>query len=317
MTKIVVLDGFTANPGDLSWNELKELGDCEIFERTPVEQVVERAKDAEIILTNKAIVNAAAIQALPKLHYIGVLATGYNVVDIDAAKKKEIIVANVPAYGTMSVAQATFALLLELTNQVGQHARRVRDGDWGASKDFCFWEGTLTELAGLKIGIIGFGTIGKTVAGIATAFGMEVLTTTRTGKPVDGARSVDLETLLRESDVISLHCPLTEATRHFINEQRLALMKQSALLINTSRGPLIDEAALTQALNESRIAGAALDVLSTEPPAADNPLLHAKNCIITPHVAWATRSARQRLIATAVDNVRAFFAGESRNVVNK
>ena len=317
MTHIVVLDGFTANPGDLSWDGLKTLGNCEIFERTPPGQVVERAKESEIILTNKAIVNAAAIEALPKLRYIGVLATGYNVVDIEAARKRGIVVANVPAYSTMSVAQATFALLLELTNRVGLHDRRVHNGDWVSSRDFCFWEGTFTELAGLKIGIIGFGTIGKAVAGIATAFGMEVLTTTRTGKPVDGARSVDLETLLAESDVISLHCPLTEATKHFINDKRLAAMKPSALLINTSRGPLVDEAALASALNESRIAGAGLDVLSTEPPAAINPLLNAKNCIITPHVAWATRSARQRLIATAVDNVRAFLAGENRNVVNK
>jgi glycerate dehydrogenase len=222
----------------------------------------------------------------------------------------------VPAYGTASVAQATFALLLELTNQVGLHDRRVHEGAWIASKDFCFWETPLTELAGRTLGIIGYGTIGRAVSKIASAFGMKTLVVTRTGTASEEVRTVDLETLLRESDVVSLHCPLTEATRHLINAERLACMKQSALLINTSRGALVDEPALAAALNEGRLAGAGLDVLSAEPPPADNPLLHAKNCIITPHVAWATRSARERLIAVAIDNVRAFLDGKSLHVVN-
>jgi len=317
MAKIVILDAFTANPGDLNWNQLRALGDCEIHDRTPADQVTDRARDAEVILTNKVVVNAQTIRMLPKLKYIGVLATGYNVVDIEAAKQGGVVVTNVPAYSTASVAQATFALLLELTNAVGRHDRRVHEGGWVSAKDFCFWDGTLTELDGLTMGIVGFGTIGRAVAKIANAFGMKVLATTRTGTAPDGVQTADLETLLSRSDVVSLHCPLTDATRHYINSERLARMKRSALLINTSRGPLIDEAALAVALNESLIAGAGLDVLSTEPPVADNPLLHAKNCVITPHVAWATQSALKRLVATAIDNVRAFLAGESRNVVNR
>lgn len=316
---IVVLDGYTLNPGDLSWDELKALGPCEIFDRTPPGEVAARAANAEIVITNKAILHRAQIEALPKLKYIGVTATGYNVVDIEAAKERGIVVSNVPLYGTRSVAQHTFALLLELTQHVGHHAHTVRDGRWARSVDWCYWDKPLIELDGLTMGIVGYGRIGQATARLAEAFGMKVITTpSSSGKPREPqVKVMPLDQLFRESDVVSLHCPLTPETKHLVNAQRLALMKPTAFLLNTSRGPLIDEAALAAALNSSRIAAAALDVLSAEPPPADNPLLTAKNCLITPHTAWAMRAARARLMKTSVDNVRAFLNGRPQNVVSR
>ena len=315
---IVVLDGHTLNPGDLSWDELQSLGPCEIFDRTTPEQILPRAASAEIILTNKVVLNRETIMALPKLRYIGVLATGHNVVDITAARARGIPVTNIPGYGTRSVAQHTFALLLELTHHTGHHAQTVRDGRWTRSPDFCYWDFPLLELDGLTLGIIGFGQIGRDVAKIAQAFGLRVLIHTRT-KPAPlpaGMEFVPLEEIFARTDIVSLHCPLTPDTTHLINATRLARMKPSALLINTSRGPLVDEAALADALNAGHLAGAALDVLSVEPPPATSPLLTAKNCIITPHLGWATRAARQRLMHIAVANLRAFLAGGPQNVVN-
>ena len=315
--KIVVLDGFTLNPGDLSWDELKSLGDCDIYDRTPPEEVVKRAADAEIVLTNKAPVTRESILALPRLKYIGVLATGYNIVDTAAARERDIPVTNVPTYGTRSVAQHTFALLLELTQHAGHHAQTVRDGRWTKGSDFCYWDFPLVELDGLTMGIVGYGRIGKAVAELAAAFGMKVLATSATPKHAPtNIQFTDLATLFRQSDVISLHCPLTPQTKNLLNKERLGLMKPTAFLLNTSRGALIDEQALADALNSGRIAGAAVDVLSIEPPPADNPLLRAKNCLVTPHIAWATRAARSRLMQIAIANVRAFIAGEPENVVN-
>ena len=315
---IVVLDGYTLNPGDLSWDALHLLGPCAIHDRTPPEQVVARARDAEIVLTNKALLPRDTIAALPKLKYIGVLATGYNVVDVAAAKERGIPVANIPDYGTHSVAQMTFALLLELVHRTGHHAQTVRDGRWARSADFCYWDSPLIELWGLNFGVIGFGKIGRATAKLAEAFGMKVLVHTRT-RPADLPAScefVSLDQLLARSDVVSLHCPLTTDNQQFINAERLARMKSTAFLINTSRGPLLDEAAVAEALNAGTIAGAGLDVLSIEPPKPDNPLLTAKNCLVTPHIAWATRAARARLMNIAVENLRAFLAGTPRNVVN-
>ena len=315
--KIVVLDGYTLNPGDLSWDELKSLGDCEIHDRTPSSEIVKRDANAEIVLTNKAPVTRESILSLPKLKYIGVLATGYNIVDVAAARQRNIPVTNVPTYGTKSVAQHTFALLLELAQHVGHHAQTVRDGRWTKSADFCYWDYPLVELDGLTMGIVGYGRIGKAVAELAAAFGMKVLATSATPKHAPtNIQFTDLATLFRQSDVISLHCPLTPQTKNLLNKERLGLMKPTAFLLNTSRGALIDEQALADALNSGRIAGAAVDVLSVEPPPADNPLLRAKNCLVTPHIAWATRAARSRLMQIAIANVRAFIAGEPENVVS-
>lgn len=317
--KIVVLDGFTLNPGDLSWDELKALGTCEIIDRTPANEVVGRSADAEILLTNKTVLTRNQIEALPKLKYIGVLATGYNIVDVKAAREQNIAVTNVPTYGTRSVAQMTFALLLELTQHAGHHGQTVKDGRWTKSLDFCYWDFPLVELDGLTMGIVGFGRIGQAVSELAAAFGMRVIAhTPRTPtESADGVEFVGLDPLFETSDVVSLHCPLTEATKGLVNARRLSGMKRSAFLLNTSRGPLIDEAALANALNQGQIAGAALDVLGVEPPLADNPLLRAKNCLITPHIAWATSAARSRLMQTAISNVRAFLRGEPENVVNR
>jgi len=316
--KIVVLDGFTLNPGDLSWNELKSLGECEIYDRSPPSDVVKHAADAEIVLTNKTVLNREQILALRKLKYIGVLATGYNIVDVDAARDRNIPVANVPTYGTRSVAQHTFSLLLELTQHVGHHAQTVRAGRWTKSPDFCYWDYPLVELDSLTMGIVGFGRIGKTVAELARTFGMNVLATSSTPRQLPaGVQFVDLETLFRRSDVVSLHCPLTAQTKNLVNQATLAWLKPTAFLLNTSRGPLIDEQALAEALNSGKLAGAAVDVLSVEPPPADNPLLNAKNCIVTPHIAWATRAARARLMQIAVANIRAFLNGRLENVVNR
>jgi glycerate dehydrogenase len=320
--KIVVLDGYTLNPGDLSWQALEALGDCMVYARTPKELVIERAAGAEVVLTNKVVLGSEQLAQLPQLRYIGVLATGYNVVDVEAARQRNITVTNVPAYSTASVAQMVFALLLELSQQVGHHARLVREGRWTASADFCFWDRPLVELDGLTLGIVGFGAIGRRVARLARAFGMEVLVHTahpdKYRETAEGreARFVGLDDLFRTGDAISLHCPLTEETRALVDARRLELMKPTAFLLNTGRGPLVDEAALAAALNAGRIAGAGLDVLSVEPPPVGNPLLQAANCCITPHIAWATRAARQRLITTAVENLRAYLSGAPQNVVN-
>jgi glycerate dehydrogenase len=314
---IVVLDGHTLNPGDLSWAPLEALGECVIYPRTPREAIVERARGAEAVLTNKAPLDRDTLAQLPDLRYIGVLATGYNIVDVDAARERGIPVTNVPAYSTPSVAQAAFALLLELTHHVGHHAETVRAGQWCRSADFSYQEEPLVELAGLTMGIVGFGAIGRAVARIAAAFGMTVQAHTRT-VPADAPEVafVDLDTLFRTSDVVSLHVPLTPQTQGLVNAARLAQMKPSAFLLNTSRGPLIVEADLADALNAGRIAGAGMDVLSVEPPPPDNPLLTARHCLITPHFAWATRAARVRLLDGVATNLRAFQAGTPANVVN-
>ncbi|HET6441381.1 MAG TPA: D-2-hydroxyacid dehydrogenase [Phycisphaerae bacterium] len=314
--KIVVLDGYTMNPGDLSWEGLEGLGECTVYDRTPPEEVLARAAGAEIVLTNKVVFDGAVMARLPALKYIGVLATGYNIIDTAAARERGIVVTNVPAYSTRSVAQLVMALVLELAHHVGHHARTVREGRWTASKDFAYWDYPLVELDGLVMGIVGFGQTGRAVADLARAFGMHVLVHTRTPTAGPSVEFVDLATLLRRSDVVSLHCPLTPETEGLVNAGRLALMKPTALLINTSRGPVVNERDLAEALSAGRIAGAGLDVLSTEPPKADNPLLAAKNCFITPHIAWATRAARERLMKTVVANVRAFLAGRPQNVVN-
>ena len=307
------------NPGDLNWSGLRALGDCRIYDRTSAAEVPARAADADALITNKTLLNRETIEQLPKLKYIGVTATGFNVVEVAAAKARGIPVTNVPAYGTRSVAQTVFALLLELTQRAGHHSRTVHDGRWVASPDWCYWDFPLVELDGLTLGIVGYGRIGQAVGRLAEAFGMKVLATTRTGAVPTGANVgvVDLPTLLRTADVVSLHCPLTPETKGLINAERLALMKPSAFLLNTSRGPLIDDAALARALNSGQIAGAALDVLSVEPPPVDNPLLAAKNCVITPHIAWATKAARTRLLDMTVANLRAFVAGTPQNVVNR
>jgi glycerate dehydrogenase len=315
--RIVVLDGLTLNPGDLSWKELESLGPCQIHDRTASAELLARAANAQVLLTNKTPLNAKDINALSLLKYIGVLATGTNIVDTAAARDRGVVVTNVPAYGTGSVAQATIALLLELTNHVGHHAQTVRDGRWSKSPDWCYWEYPLTELEGLTMGIVGFGRIGKAVGRVATALGMVVTANITENRPLPGwVKAVDLETTFRCSDVVSLHCPLTPRTVKLVNAQRLAWMKPGALLLNTSRGALVDEPALAEALNTGRLGGAGLDVLSTEPPPAHHPLLHAKNCVVTPHQAWGTRAARSRLMRTAVENVRAFLQGTPQNVVN-
>lgn len=314
---ICVLDGFTLNPGDLNWDELRQLGPCEIHDRTPTSEISTRAAAAEILLTNKSPLGREIITALPKLKYIGVLATGTNVVDLAVARERNIPVTNIPAYGSRSVAQATIALLLELTNRTGHHAQRVRDGAWTNATDWCFWDSPLVELDGLTLGLVGFGRIGAAVADIAHALGMNIIAYSPSQKSAATfVKFVDLETLFRTSDVVSLHCPLTPQTQKVVNAERLGRMKSSAFLLNTSRGPLVDEAALAVALNSGRIAGAGLDVLSVEPPPANNPLLQAKNCLITPHNAWGTRAARQRLMEIAVENIRAFLKGKPQNVVN-
>lgn len=315
---IVVLDGYTLNPADLSWDELKGLGTCAIFDRSRPEEVVPRALDAEVVLVNKVVLARELIRQLPKLRYIGVLATGHNVVDSQAARERGIPVTNVPTYGTQSVAQMVFAHLLNLTQHVGHHGRTVAEGRWTACEDFCYWDYPLVELAGLTMGVVGFGRIGRATARLAVAFGMEVLAC----DPVlpaavpEGVEIVELDAIFRLSDVVSLHCPLTPETQQLVDRRRLALMKTSAFLINTSRGPLVDEQALAAALGSGGIAGAGLDVLSVEPPPPDNPLLRAENCFVTPHIAWATRAARERLLRTVVENLSAFLEGRPQNVVN-
>ena len=321
MSKIVVVDGYTLNPGDLSWAELESLGQCDIYDRTPRDKVIQRCKGADIIVTNKVVFDKEIIDALPDLKCISVIATGYNVIDVKYAREKGIIVTNVPTYGTQSVAQMTFALLLELAHHVGYHSETVKSGKWSRCEDFCYWDKPLIELAGLTMGLIGFGRIGQTVAKLAQAFGMNVIAydvALKSDDTVDmrNVKFVELDEIFTRSDVISLHCPLTDENRGLINAETLAKMKNSAFLINTSRGPLINEQDLANALNEEKIAGAAVDVLTVEPPKENSPLMSAKNCYITPHIAWATRAARSRLMKIAIDNIRAFLKGKPQNVVN-
>jgi glycerate dehydrogenase len=315
--RIVVLDGHALNPGDLSWEPLERLGGCTIHDRTPAEQTVERARGAEVLLTNKTELSAESIAALPELRYVGVLATGYNVVDVAAAAERGIVVTNVPAYATRSVAQLVFAHLLTLCHRVQRHSDGAHAGRWSRSPDFCYWDSPLVELAGRTMGIVGLGRIGSATADLAAAFGMDVLAhdPRPAGPAPDHVTRTDLPALLAAGDVVSLHCPLTDATRGLIGREQLAAMKPTAWLVNTSRGPLIDEDALADALRAGRPAFACLDVLSQEPPPTDHPLLGLDNCLITPHVAWATKQARRRLLTTAVENVAAFLAGRPVNVV--
>jgi len=317
--KIVVLDGYTLNPGDNPWDQLARLGDLRVYERTPPDKVVERAHDADVVLTNKTPLTAATLAQLPRLRFIAVLATGYNVVDSAAARARGVAVSNVPEYGTDSVAQHVFALLLELCHHVGLHDAAVQAGEWTRAVDFCFWRTTLIELAGLTMGIVGFGRIGRRVGTLAHAFGMAVIAAGGSRRDEPGYHPFAWTTipeLFSRADVISLHCPLTAHNTGFVNRELLRRVKPSALFINVARGGLVDEAALAEALNAGNVAGAAVDVASVEPLRADNPLRGARNCIITPHIAWASLAARRRLMATTVQNVEAFLAGRPINVVN-
>ena len=317
--KIVVLDGYGLNPGDLSWNGMNALGELTVYDRTSPSEMLERSQGAEVLITNKTLITAENMAELPELKYIGVLATGYNVVDIDAAKARGIVVTNIPAYSTASVAQMVFAHVLNITQRVGYYADENTKGRWTDSVDFCYWDTNLVELDGKKMGIVGYGNIGKATARIALAFGMEVLAyTSKEQKDLpQGVKKVTLDELFVESDVISLHCPLTPDTKELVNAKRLSMMKSSAILINTGRGPLVNEQDLADALNEGRIAGAGLDVLSVEPSVAGNPLLSAKNCFITPHIAWATKEARTRLMDIAVNNLKSYQEGNIINNVAK
>jgi glycerate dehydrogenase len=315
MMKIVILDGYTANPGDLSWKELEALGELTVYERTKPTEIVARAADAEIVLTNKVVLSKETMAQLPKLKYIGVLATGYNVVDIAEAHQRGIVVTNVPAYSTESVSQMVFAHLLTVTNRTEHYAIQNRSGRWTENPDFCYWDFSHMELAGKSFGIVGLGNIGQRVAQIALAFGMKVKAlTSKTALPA-GVEKASLEELLATSDVLSLHCPLTESTRHLINAETLRQMKATAILINTGRGPLIDDQAVAEALAGGRLAAFCADVLTEEPPKADNPLLKQPNAFFTPHIAWASKEARIRLLQVATNNVRAFISGEPVNVV--
>ncbi|MCI6770685.1 MAG: D-2-hydroxyacid dehydrogenase [Oscillospiraceae bacterium] len=319
--KLVILDSYTENPGDLSWDWLKDIVDeYEIYESTPGDKVIERSLDADILVTNKVPVDRALIEKLPKLKFIAVLATGFNIIDCEAAKEHGIIVSNIPAYSTDGVAQLVFAFLLELTNQVGLHSESVNDGEWSRSPYFCYWKTPLVELRGKVFGIVGFGKIGSAVAGIANAFGMKVKAYSPHTKTYTGFGKVDfvsLDEVIETSDVISLHCPLTKETNGLVNAAFLSRMKKTAYLINTSRGPVVNEADLRNALESGIIAGAGVDVLSSEPPKEDNPLIGAKNCFITPHIAWASLEARTRLMNIFRDNVKGFVSGKPINVVNK
>lgn len=316
--KIVVLDGYALNPGDLSWAALEQLGEVVIYDRTSVDLIVERASDADVVLTNKVPLSSSVIAQLGRLKYIGVMATGYNIIDLEAARARNIIVTNVPGYSTASVVQLTFSLLMELCFRVQRHSDAVMEGKWAASPDFCFWDYPLVELSKKKLGIVGFGAIGQGVADVAVALGMQVLAYSRTETDQSHRKSftwVGLEELLTESDVISLHCPLTAQTENLINTESIRKMKSTSLLINTSRGGLIDAKALADALNEGLIAGAGVDVLRQEPPEVDHPLFGAKNCLITPHIAWATKEARGRCMQILVDNVKGFSEGAAVNRV--
>lgn len=317
--KIVILDGFTANPGDLSWERLAALGELTVYERTTAQQTIERAAEAEIVLTNKVLLRRQEIEQLPKLRYVGVLATGYNVVDIDAACERGIVVTNVPAYSTESVAQMVFAHLLTVTNRTEHYARQNREGRWTSSPDFSYWDTRLTELAGKTFGIVGLGNIGSRVAAIASAFGMKVMAYTSKEASLlpPYIHKGTMAEVLEQSDVVSLHCPLTIDTQHLMNRQTLRLMKPSSILINTGRGPLVCEQDVADALNEGNLRAYCADVMDVEPPQADNPLLKCMNAYITPHIAWATIEARARLVDVAIGNVRAFIEGNPRNVVSR
>lgn len=317
--KIVVLDGYALNPGDLSWSGMEALGELVVYDRTSPSELMERSADAEVLITNKTLITAADMEALSRLKYIGVLATGYNVVDIEAAKVRGIVVTNIPAYSTASVAQMVFAHLLNITQRVGFYAEENAKGRWSDSVDFCYWDTDLVELAGKKMGIVGFGNIGQATARIAQAFGMEVCVYTskeQSALPV-GMTKMGLDALFASCDVVSLHCPLTPETKEMVKAERLNIMKPNAILINTGRGPLVNERDLADALNEGRIAAAGLDVLSVEPSVAGNPLLNARNCFITPHIAWATKEARTRLMDIAVNNLKCYQEGNVINNVSK
>lgn len=315
--KICVLDGYGLNPGDLSWSGMEALGDLAVYDRTSPSELMERSAGAEVLITNKTVITAEHMKALPQLKYIGVLATGYNVVDIDAAKAQGIVVTNIPAYSTHSVAQMVFAHLLNITQRVGYYAEENTQGRWSNNADFCYWDTELVELAGKKMGIVGFGNIGQATARIAQAFGMEVcvVTSKEASALPAGMKKMELDELFASCDVVSLHCPLTPSTKEMVNADRLKTMKPNAILINTGRGPLVNEQDLADALNEGRIAAAGLDVLSVEPARADNPLLSARNCFITPHIAWATKEARTRLMNIAVNNLKSYLEGTIINNV--
>lgn len=310
--KICILDGYSLNPGDLDWSPVERLGDVTLFDRTPADKIVERAADADIVLTNKVPFSADTLRQLPRLRFICVLATGYNIIDTEAAARQGVVVANIPAYSTMSVAQMAFAHILNITNHVASYAREVADDKWTNCPDFCFWDSALTELAGKTMGIVGLGNTGMATARIAVAMGMKVVAMTSKSADTlpEGITPAPLDDVLASADVVSLHCPLTPSTRHLINAASIAKMKPSAILINTGRGPLVDEQAVADALNGGRLAAFGADVLSQEPPRGDNPLLSARNCFLTPHIAWATLEARTRLMSTATENVRQFIAGE-------
>lgn len=317
--KIVILDGYTLNPGDLSWEPLKELGEVTVYERTAPKDVCKRVEGAEVVFTNKVVLDEAVLEKLPSLKYIGVLATGYNVVDVAAAARKGIVVTNIPAYSTSSVAQMAFAHILNIVQRVGYYAQEVSNGKWSRQADFSFWDAPLHELDGKKIGIIGFGNTGRATARISVGFGLDVYVYTSKSAmelPADVHKCPSMDELFRKCDIVSLHCPLTETTRELVDARKLELMKPSAILINTGRGGLVNEQDLADALNSGKIAAAGLDVLSSEPPRADNPLLKARNCFITPHQAWATKEARVRLMQLAVNNLKAFLEGKPVNVVN-
>ena len=314
---IVILDGYTLNPGDQNWAPVNALGKVTVYDRSSPDQIIERAIDADAVLVNKVILNESVLSQLPKLRYIGVCATGYNNININSTNKYGIVVTNVKAYGPASVAQHTFALLLALVNHIELHSQSVRNGDWAASEDFCYWKTPLVELAGKTIGLVGLGDIGSQVAKIASAFGMKVIAYRKNPEQTHNTdiEMVSMKTLFKQSDVISLHCPLTEETKDLINAERLLWMKPTAYLLNTGRGPLINEEDLANALKNKTIAGAGLDVLSCEPPRTDNPLITAPNCVITPHIAWASFEARKRLLQMVADNLSAFMEGEATNVV--
>lgn len=318
--KIVILDGYTLNPGDLSWDELKKFGEVVIFDRTPADKVAERGEGASVLITNKTPIGEDVFNQLTELKYIGVTATGYNIVNTAAAKTRGVVVTNVPGYGTASVVQLTFALLLELCLHVQRHSDAVKEGRWAASADFCFWDFPLMELAGKTMGIIGFGNIGQQAGDVATAFGMQIIGNSRTETDQSHRKNfkwASVPELLQQSDVVSIHCPLFAETTGLINKESLQMMKSTAFLINTSRGPIIIEQDLADALNNGIIGGAGIDVLSAEPPLKDNPLFTAKNCIITPHIAWATKEARARLMKSTAANLAAFLEGNPINIVNK
>ena len=317
--KICILDGYSLNPGDLDWSPVERLGDVTLFDRTPADKIVERAADADIVLTNKVPFSADTLRQLPRLRFICVLATGYNIIATEAAARQGVVVANIPSYSTMSVAQMAFAHILNITNHVASYAREVADGKWTNCPDFCFWDSALTELAGKTMGIVGLGNTGMATARIAVAMGMKVVALTSKSADTlpEGITPAPLDDVLASADVVSLHCPLTPSTRHLINAASIAKMKPSAILINTGRGPLVNEQDLADALNNGTIFAAGLDVLSQEPPRADNPLLTARNCYITPHIAWATTEARERLMNMAISNLQAYIAGTPENVVNK